>query len=118
MFHRDEAATASSTSTHTPREIVPRVVDVPAAPQSAAPTSTNPVTTPATPPNAVAPTPTARQRTYTVQQGDSLSKIALRLYGDVNRWTLLMEANRDRMSDPDRIYPGQVLMVPDAPPLH
>lgn len=49
---------------------------------------------------------------YTVQGGDSLSRIAQRIYGDGNRWRDIYNANRDQISDPDRIYPGQVLVIP------
>lgn len=52
-------------------------------------------------------------RSYTVVKGDSLSKIAKRLYGDANRWKEIYEANKDKIKDPDLIYPGQVLKVPN-----
>jgi nucleoid-associated protein YgaU len=66
------------------------------------------------------PTPTspsaapAAPRTYTVVAGDSLSKIAKKLYGDGNKWKRIFEANRDTVKDPDLIHPGQVLRIPDA----
>ncbi len=53
-------------------------------------------------------------RTYTVVKGDSLSKIAKREYGDGNKWRAIYEANRDIIKDPDLIYPGQLLNVPEA----
>ena len=53
-----------------------------------------------------------KARTYTVVAGDSLSKIAKREYGDANKWRAIFEANRDKLEDPDRIYPGQVLTLP------
>jgi len=53
-----------------------------------------------------------RQRTITVQQGDSLSKIAKREYGDADKWHAIYEANRDKIKDPDKIYPGEVLTLP------
>ncbi|MBF9251801.1 LysM peptidoglycan-binding domain-containing protein [Pontibacter sp. 172403-2] len=50
---------------------------------------------------------------YTVQSGDSLSKIAQKLYGDANSWHKLYEANKDKIGDnPDLIRPGQRLTVP------
>ncbi len=52
-------------------------------------------------------------RTYTVVSGDSLSRIALQVYGKASRWPAIFEANRDQLSDPDRIQPGQVLKLPD-----
>jgi nucleoid-associated protein YgaU len=56
----------------------------------------------------------APARTHTVVKGDSLSKIAKRVYGDAQQWRRIYDANRDIVSDPDLIYPGQVLKLPDA----
>ncbi|MDX2167797.1 MAG: LysM peptidoglycan-binding domain-containing protein [Deltaproteobacteria bacterium] len=64
---------------------------------------------------APAPAPAAPAvRTYTVVRGDTLSKIAKQHYGDANRWKKIFEANTDILKDPDRIFPGQVLKIPDA----
>ena len=52
--------------------------------------------------------------TYTVQKGDSLSKIAKHEYGNANDWKKIFEANRDVIKDPDLIYPGQELKIPKA----
>ena len=52
--------------------------------------------------------------TYIVVKGDSLSKIAKREYGDANKWRAIYEANRDLIKDPDLIYPGQSLRIPQA----
>lgn len=49
---------------------------------------------------------------YTVQPGDSLSKIALAHYGDAMKYPAIFEANQPMLDDPDRIYPGQVLRIP------
>lgn len=49
---------------------------------------------------------------YTVQSGDNLSKIAKQFYGDANRYSAIFEANRPMLKDPDEIYPGQVLRIP------
>ena len=51
-------------------------------------------------------------RTYTVKQGDSLSKIAKREYGDAQLWPRIFEANRDTIQNPDLIHPGQMLRLP------
>jgi len=53
-------------------------------------------------------------RMYTVQKGDSLSKIAKREYGDAQQWRRIFEANRDTIKDPDLIHPGQVVRLPEA----
>ncbi|HSB63945.1 MAG TPA: LysM peptidoglycan-binding domain-containing protein [Thermoanaerobaculia bacterium] len=53
-------------------------------------------------------------RTYTVVAGDSLSKIAKKIYGDANRWREIWEANKDKVKNPDLIHPGQELKIPGA----
>ena len=53
-------------------------------------------------------------RTYVVVSGDSLSKIAKHQYGDARKWPKIYEANRDIIKDPDLIYPGQELRIPEA----
>ncbi len=53
-------------------------------------------------------------RTHTVKKGESLSKIAQRVYGDAQQWRRIYDANRDTVSDPDLIHPGQVLKLPEA----
>jgi nucleoid-associated protein YgaU len=52
-------------------------------------------------------------KTYTVVQGDSLSKIAKREYGDANKWRQIYQANKDVIENPDLIEPGQNLIIPD-----
>jgi nucleoid-associated protein YgaU len=49
---------------------------------------------------------------YPVEKGDTLSGIAKRLYGDASLYPRIFEANKPMLSDPDKIYPGQVLRVP------
>jgi nucleoid-associated protein YgaU len=65
---------------------------------------------------ASAPAPAAAARsaatTYTVKAGDTLSKIAKEFLGDANAYREIFEANRDQLSDPDKIKPGQVLKIP------
>ena len=51
-------------------------------------------------------------RSYTVQAGDTLSKIAKAELGDANAYMKIFEANKDQLSDPDKIRPGQVLRIP------
>jgi nucleoid-associated protein YgaU len=58
-------------------------------------------------------TGTAAQ-TYTVKAGDTLSKIAKEHLGNANAYMAIFEANRDQLSDPDKIKPGQVLKIPAA----
>ena len=57
-----------------------------------------------------APEPEAKF--YTVVKGDSLSKIAKAHYGDAMKYPQIFEANKPMLSDPNKIYPGQVLRIP------
>ena len=57
-------------------------------------------------------TATATAKTYTVQPGDTLSKIAKTLLGDANAYMKIFEANRDQLTDPNKIKPGQTLKLP------
>jgi nucleoid-associated protein YgaU len=54
----------------------------------------------------------AAGQTYTVKAGDTLSGIAKQHLGDASKYTKIFEANRDVLSDPDKIKPGQVLKIP------
>lgn len=49
---------------------------------------------------------------YTVKPGDSLSKIAKHFYGDPMKYTVIFEANKDQIKNPDLIHPGQELIIP------
>ncbi len=49
---------------------------------------------------------------HTVASGDSLWKIAAKHYDDGSKYTEIFEANKPMLSDPDKIYPGQVLRIP------
>lgn len=51
---------------------------------------------------------------YTVQSGDSLSKISKQVYGDPMKYNAIFEANQPLIKTPDEIYPGQVLRIPVA----
>jgi len=59
-----------------------------------------------------APAPAGSTQSYTVAKGDTLSKIAKQFYGSANRWREIFEANRDQISNPDLIKPGQVFKIP------
>ena len=49
---------------------------------------------------------------YEVKSGDTLSKIAKQFYGDPNKYSAIFEANKPMLKDPDEIYPGQTLRIP------
>lgn len=55
-----------------------------------------------------------RAQSYTVKAGDSLSKISKEFYGDANQYMKIFNANKDQLSDPDKIKVGQVLQIPPA----
>ena len=56
--------------------------------------------------------PESESRFYTVKSGDTLSKIAKEMYGNANDYNKIFEANKPLLSDPNKIYPGQVLRIP------
>ena len=51
-------------------------------------------------------------KTYTVKAGDTLGKIAREQLGDANAYMRIFNANKDLLTDPDKIKPGQVLKLP------
>lgn len=65
-----------------------------------------------TPASSAAPVAEAAPATYTVQAGDTLSKIAKVHLGDASAYMKIFEANRDQLTNPDLIKPGQVLRLP------
>lgn len=56
--------------------------------------------------------PAPAAATYTVKSGDTLSKIAKELLGSANAYMAIFEANKDQLTDPNKIQPGQVLKIP------
>jgi nucleoid-associated protein YgaU len=53
------------------------------------------------------------ERVHVVQPGETLWHIAAQVAGDPHLWPRLYRANRDQIVDPSRLYPGQVLSIPD-----
>lgn len=49
---------------------------------------------------------------YTVESGDSLGAIAKKFYGEAGKYTVIFEANKPMLKNPDLIYPGQTLRIP------
>jgi LysM repeat protein len=76
------------------------VADIKVKPGAAAPASASPAAAP------------AGAQTYTVQSGDTLSAIAKKFLGSANAYMDIFNANRDQLTDPDKIKPGQVLKIP------
>jgi nucleoid-associated protein YgaU len=63
---------------------------------------------------AAATSGTSQPATYTVKAGDTLSKIAKEHLGDASAYMEIFNANKDQLSDPDKIKPGQVLKIPQT----
>jgi 5'-nucleotidase/UDP-sugar diphosphatase len=92
------------------------------APAASSPRPTAAVTKVSTPP--AQPTPSVKTadeslepasaagRTYIVQKGDTLYKIAKKFYGDGSKWKKIWEANRNRVPDPNRLKEGTRLIIP------
>lgn len=57
--------------------------------------------------------PAPEAQYHTVASGDWLSKIAAKYYGDAQKFDVIFEANKPMLKDPDEIYPGQVLRIPN-----
>jgi nucleoid-associated protein YgaU len=55
----------------------------------------------------------AGERSYTVVSGDTLWKISAQMYGEGSQYMKIFEANTDVLEHPDRIFPGQVLRIPN-----
>lgn len=83
------------------KEVVADIKVKAAAPQSSRAGSSSPP--------AAAATPTL---SYTVQSGDTLSALAKKFLGSANDYMDIFNANRDQLTDPDKIRPGQVLKIP------
>jgi len=57
--------------------------------------------------------PEPEAKFHEVKGGDTLSKIAKEFYGDPMKYNAIFEANKPMLSHPDKIYPGQVLRIPN-----
>ncbi len=57
--------------------------------------------------------PAQESRFYTVKKGDTLSKIAKRYFGDPMKYMKIFKANQPMLKDPNKIYPGQTLRIPN-----
>jgi nucleoid-associated protein YgaU len=69
-------------------------------------------TTPGTATAAAKAPPAQGGKTYTVQAGDTLSKIAREHLGNAGAYMQIFDLNKDQLTDPDKIKPGQVLKLP------
>lgn len=53
------------------------------------------------------------ERIYIVEKGDTLQKISDKAYGTTKRWKKIFEANKDTLESPNKITPGQELVIPE-----
>lgn len=60
------------------------------------------------------PAPKLKNKTYKVVKGDCLWTIAKKFYDDGSKYKLIYEANKDKIKNPNLIYPGQILIIPVA----
>ncbi|MBO6637056.1 MAG: peptidoglycan-binding protein LysM [Roseitalea sp.] len=60
-----------------------------------------------------AATPASEPKFHTVEKGDTLWAISEKAYGNGSKYELIFEANTPMLTHPDKIYPGQVLRIPD-----
>jgi len=56
--------------------------------------------------------PDTGRQTYVVQHGDTLASISRKFYKTSTRWKKILDANRDVISDPKKLAPGQTLVIP------
>jgi len=50
---------------------------------------------------------------YTVQKNDTLQKISMKYFGTTKNWYKIYQANKDVLSGPDKLYPGQTITIPN-----
>jgi len=58
------------------------------------------------------PKPEEKAEVYEIVSGDTLGGIAKRYYGNASKYMKIFEANKDIISDPNKIYPGQKIRIP------
>ena len=83
--------------------------------QPPTPAVPTPQPAPAVAPSTPTAPPAAPVAVYTVMPGDNLSGIAKRYYGSTQKWPMILEANRDQLSAPEKLKPGMSIKLPPAP---
>ena len=111
---------------YTIREEKPAAMTAPAAPMTAAqPIAPRPAPEPLfdelppiepVTPRAIAPVESSSPvaATYKVKGGDTLEKIAKQFYGEAAQWPRIYKANQETLKNPNRLYPGQTLTIPEG----
>lgn len=104
----------------TPGQAARTAIDSAAAPASSqqdkAAVEENETQAAASPPTVTAPKLQSVDGAVIIRRGDNLWRISRRVYGRGVRYTTIYLANQDQISDPDRIWPGQVFAVPEETP--
>lgn len=59
------------------------------------------------------PLPAGTRGIYVLRQGESLSRVANAFYGDSERWKDIVEANKDKIPDPDMVKAGTIILIPE-----
>ncbi|MCS6771516.1 MAG: LysM peptidoglycan-binding domain-containing protein [Kiritimatiellae bacterium] len=121
MLEAENAALRAEISRLTAAASPPPRVQTASSPTTAGPASAAipapppPAPGPAVQPPASAPGSAQPATTYTVQPGDTLSRIAAKVYGDSKKWQIIYEANRASLpGGPQSIKVGQTLIIPRA----
>lgn len=91
----------------------PEPAPPPPAPEAPVVAAPEPEVSSAPSPEPATQAPATAAKTYTVQPGDSLWKIAEAHYGNGSKYMKIFEANQPLLEDPDKIFPGQELVIPD-----
>ena len=55
---------------------------------------------------------TVEAQTYTIQKGDTLSLIAKKMYGKASKWSVILDANKDKISDAGKLKVGMIINIP------
>ncbi|RVA75221.1 LysM peptidoglycan-binding domain-containing protein, partial [Mesorhizobium sp. M7A.F.Ca.CA.001.11.2.1] len=101
-----------------PKPAAPTTAEAPAAATTPAPATEAPAvmaeaTPPSDVPETVAPKLEHADGAVIIRRNDTLWRISRRVYGHGVRFSTIYLANQDQISDPDRIWPGQVFKVPE-----
>ena len=101
------------TPTAQPQPTASRSAEAPTPAPTSAPAAPTPTVAPTAAPTDAPVTQQADEsQFYTIQRGDTLSKIAKQFYGNANKYMYIVEENTGVIQDPDKIYAGQVIRIP------
>ncbi|MFA6290583.1 MAG: LysM peptidoglycan-binding domain-containing protein [Victivallales bacterium] len=103
--------TAPPSATAAEPVVLPDQVIIPAV---ITPVEPAPAPLPAVPPTAVPAVEKNKveAQTYTIQKGDTLSNIAKKMYGKASKWNVILDANKDKISDAGKLKVGMTINIP------